>query len=441
VRTAEGLTERIANRKAFITVVGMGYVGLPLAVALAQAGFAVSGVDLDKQKVEGINSGRSHVTDVPSEQLAALVAKGALVATADYAPVARSDASIICVPTPFGRAKQPDLSYITSAAEGIARYLPDAVASGLFPMVILESTTYPGTTEDIVLPILEQTGLRHGEDFLLAFSPERIDPGNPKFNVSNTPKIVGGVTPEATKAASSLYSCITQQVVPVSSPRVAEMAKLYENIFRHVNIALANEMSILCQDMGIDIWEVIEAASTKPFGFMPFYPGPGVGGHCIPVDPFYLTWKLTELDRKARFIELAGEINDRMPYWVVDRLQNALNDRQKSLKGCRVLVLGVAYKRDIGDVRESPALKVMEYLVKKGALVRYHDPYVPKFKTSVGEFNSVPLTDSELQDADSVVILTDHSCIPYDKVAKLSRLVLDTRNVLKGLRAENIVRL
>jgi UDP-N-acetyl-D-glucosamine dehydrogenase len=333
------------------------------------------------------------------------------------------------------------LSYITSAAEGIARYLPDAVASGLFPIVILESTTYPGTTEDIVLPILEQTGLRHGEDFLLAFSPERIDPGNPKFNVSNTPKIVGGVTPEATKAASSLYSCITQQVVPVSSPRVAEMAKLYENIFRHVNIALANEMSILCQDMGIDIWEVIEAASTKPFGFMPFYPGPGVGGHCIPVDPFYLTWKLTELDRKARFIELAGEINDRMPYWVVDRLQNVLNDRQKSLKGCRVLVLGVAYKRDIGDVRESPALKVMEYLVKKGALVRYHDPYVPKFKTSVGEFNSVPLTDAELQDADSVVILTDHSCIPYDKVVKLSRLVLDTRNVLKGLQAENIVRL
>lgn len=434
-------TAKIKACKATVTVAGLGYVGLPLAVALAKAGFTVIGVDPDKNKTEGINSGRSHVPDVPTEELAPLVQKGAITATTDYQPVTESDASVICVPTPFGRAKQPDLSYITGAAEGIAYYLPGAVLSGKRPLVVLESTTYPGTTEDIVLPILEGGRLKHGRDFLLAFSPERIDPGNPRFTVSNTPKVVGGLTPEATEVACALYASITTQVVPVSSPRVAEMAKLYENVFRHVNIALANEMSILCADMGIDIWEVIEAAATKPFGFMPFYPGPGVGGHCIPVDPFYLTWKLTELDRKARFIELAGEINDRMPYWVVDRLQNALNDRQKSIKGCNVLVLGVAYKRDIGDVRESPAMKVIEYLVKKGATVRYHDPYVPSVRSAGGELSSVPLTDDELRGSDAVVILTDHTCIPYDRVVENSPLVLDTRNVLKGFKSPHIVRL
>jgi len=437
----ENPTARIKERSATIVVAGLGYVGLPLAVALAKAGFSVIGVDPDKAKVEGINAGRSHVSDVSSDELAVLVRNGAISATTDYQPITEADASVICVPTPFGRAKQPDLSYITGAAEGIAYYLPGAVVSGKRPLVVLESTTYPGTTEDIVLPILEGGRLKHGRDFLLAFSPERIDPGNPRFTVSNTPKIVGGVTPEATEAACALYSAVTTQVVPVSSPRVAEMAKLYENVFRHVNIALANEMSILCQDMGIDIWEVIDAAATKPFGFMPFYPGPGVGGHCIPVDPFYLTWKLTELDRKARFIELAGEINDRMPYWVVDRLQNALNDRQKSIKGCSVLVLGVAYKRDIGDVRESPALKVIEYLVKKGATVRYHDPYVPSVRSAVGELVSVPLTDDELRGSDAVLILTDHTCIPYERVVAESPLVLDTRNVLRTVKSPNVVRL
>lgn len=439
--TTANSTAKIKARKATVTVAGLGYVGLPLAVALAKAGFTVIGVDPDKNKTEGINSGRSHVPDVPTEELAPLVQKGAITATTDYQPVTESDASVICVPTPFGRAKQPDLSYITGAAEGIAYYLPGAVLSGKRPLVVLESTTYPGTTEDIVLPILEGGRLKHGRDFLLAFSPERIDPGNPRFTVSNTPKVVGGLTPEATEVACALYASITSQVVPVSSPRVAEMAKLYENVFRHVNIALANEMSILCADMGIDIWEVIDAAATKPFGFMPFYPGPGVGGHCIPVDPFYLTWKLTELDRKARFIELAGEINDRMPYWVVDRLQNALNDRQKSIKGCNVLVLGVAYKRDIGDVRESPALKVIEYLVKKGATVRYHDPYVPSVRSAGGELSSVPLTDEELRSSDAVLILTDHTCIPYEQVVENSPLVLDTRNVLKSFKASHIVRL
>ncbi|MGQ9524958.1 MAG: nucleotide sugar dehydrogenase [Armatimonadota bacterium] len=432
---------RIKSCQATVTVAGLGYVGLPLATALAKAGFTVVGIDPDKHKVEEINSGRSYVSDVSSDELGPLVQSGRITATTDYQPVTESDAAIICVPTPFGRAKQPDLSYITGAAEGIAYYLPGAVLSGRRPLIVLESTTYPGTTEDIVLPILEGGRLKHGRDFLLAFSPERIDPGNPRFTVSNTPKVVGGVTPEATEVACALYASVTSQVVPVSSPRVAEMAKLYENVFRHVNIALANEMCILCQDMGIDVWEVIDAAATKPFGFMPFYPGPGVGGHCIPVDPFYLTWKLTELDRKARFVELAGEINDRMPYWVVDRLQNALNDRQKSIKGCNVLVLGVAYKRDIGDIRESPALKVIEYLVKKGANVRYHDPYVPSVRSAAGDLTSVPLTEDELGASDAVVILTDHSCIPYDTVVNSGVLVLDTRNVLRSCKTPNVVRL
>ncbi len=426
----------IHERQARICIIGLGYVGLPLAVSLAEAGFQVRGLDVDPEKVRQLSDGESYVLDVPSAAVQQQLQAGRFRATADPVQAVRNaDVVIITVPTPYTKAKQPDLRYVLAAAEAIRPNLRPGM------LVVLESTTYPGTTQEILLPRLEADGLRCGTDFLLAYSPERIEPGNRKFGLRNTPKIVGGVTPEATEAAAAVYGTAIDRVVSVGTPRVAEMAKLLENTFRHVNIALANEMAILCHEMGIDIWEVIEAAATKPFGFMPFYPGPGVGGHCIPIDPYYFAWKVQEFHGYARFIELAGQVNDQMPEIVVRRVQDALNDRRKSLNGARVLVLGVAYKRDIDDVRESPALHVIDRLRGKGAEIVYHDPFVPSLETPVGTLESVALTPDTLSAADAVVVVTDHSSVDYGAVLRHSDVVVDTRNALKGYFDDRIVRL
>lgn len=432
--TAEDLAEKIKSRSARVGIIGLGYVGLPLAVEFAKAGFTVTGVDVQTAKVDLINAGASYVRDVPSSVLKPLVEAGRLSATADFAVVADLDTINICVPTPLRKTKDPDMSYIVSACEEVARYF------GSGKLIILESTTYPGTTEELLLPRLEATGLKAGKDFFLCFSPERVDPGNPKFQTANIPKVVGGVTPACTSLGALFYSQALETVVPVSSTRVAEMVKLLENTFRMINIGLVNEMALMCDRMGINVWEVIDAAATKPFGFMPFYPGPGLGGHCIPVDPFYLSWKTKEAGIEARFIELAGYINGQMPRFVVDKIQNALNDVTKPVRGSHIHVLGVAYKRDIDDVRESPALDIIHLLSRRGAKVTYSDPFVPTVRLEQMELCAQP-PEAAVAAADCVVIVTDHSCFDYGSVVERAKLIVDTRNALKKFSSPKIHRL
>jgi UDP-N-acetyl-D-glucosamine dehydrogenase len=422
------LLSKIIERRAVIGIIGLGYVGLPLAVEFSRGGFSTIGFEVDKTRIDNINSGASYIPDVPTEMVRSLVEHAKLSATSDFTKLRDVDAVIICVPTPLRKTKEPDISYILAAAEQVAAHLHSP------QLVILESTTYPGTTNEVLLPMLEGTGLKLDADFYLAFSPERVDPGNSQFHTRNIPKVVGGVTNMSTEIAATLYQTIVQRVHKVSGARVAETAKLLENTFRSVNIALVNELAQLCYHLGIDSWEVINAAATKPFGFMPFFPGPGIGGHCIPLDPHYLSWKARLHGFEARFISLAEEVNSHMPRHVVQLIQDGLNMQEKSLKGSRILILGVAYKRDINDVRESPALAVIEQLLHKGAHVSYHDPFIPETRLDgQGSLHSVALDDSTLSEADCVVIVTDHSGFDYSRVARLSRLIIDARNVTRGL--------
>lgn len=437
------LLKLIENKSARVGVIGLGYVGLPLATEFAGKGFKAIGFEVDQDKVAKINSGESYIGDVPSNLIKEPVSAGRLSATTDFDQLNDCDAIIICVPTPLRKTKEPDVSYILAAAEEIKKRL----RSG--QLVILESTTYPGTTDEVLLPMLEETGLKLDKDFLLAFSPERVDPGNPQFQTHNIPKVVGGVTDDSTEVASLLYSQIVSEVHSVTSARVAEAAKLLENTFRAVNIGMANEMARLCYALNIDTWEVIRAAATKPFGFMPFYPGPGIGGHCIPLDPHYLSWKARQHGFDSRFIGLAEEVNSRMPEHVVQLVSDGLNDDRKAMKGARVLLLGVAYKKDIDDVRESPALSIIDRLRSKGCEVSYHDPFVTDIRfddTHAGvsgePLSSVELTDQEIRAADCVVIVTNHSQIDYRRVIDLATLVVDTRNALNGdLRKDSAARI
>jgi UDP-N-acetyl-D-glucosamine dehydrogenase len=426
---AKGLLGRIERREARAGVVGLGYVGLPLAVELARAGFHVAGIDLDPRKVSSLLAGRSYIADVPSEEVAALVQSGHLTATTDFSIVRQLESISICVPTPLRKTKDPDMSYIVSATERIAEHLRRGT------VVILESTTYPGTTDELLQPMLESTGLKVGEDFFLAFSPERVDPGNPTFNTRNVPKVVGGVTPVCSQLAAAVYGAAVERTVAVSSTRVAEMVKLLENTFRAVNIGLVNELALMCDALQIDVWEVVDAAATKPFGFMPFYPGPGLGGHCIPIDPFYLSWKAKQNGFDPRFIELAGHINGAMPRFVVEKVAEALNSRKKAINGSSILVAGIAYKRDIDDVRESPALDVMHLLQERGATLAYSDPYVPLLAATQwpGGVNmaSVELTPELVARFDCVVILTDHRAFDYPRLVATADLIVDTRNAIK----------
>jgi UDP-N-acetyl-D-glucosamine dehydrogenase len=434
ISSADLLTEKIQTRSARVGVVGLGYVGLPLAVEFAKAGFSVTGIDLEQSKVDRINSGKSYIQDVPEEDVRKLWKHNRLSATSSFAAVAELDTINICVPTPLRKTKDPDMSYIISACQQIARYFHPGM------LVILESTTYPGTTEEILLPALADTGLAIGKDFFLCFSPERVDPGNPQFQTRNIPKVVGGVTPECTRLGALFYSQALETVVPVSSTRVAEMVKLLENTFRMINIGLVNEIAIMSSRMGIDVWEVIEAARSKPFGFMPFYPGPGLGGHCIPIDPFYLSWKSRQAGIEARFIELAGQINGQMPHFVVEKIQNALNDCGKPVKNSRIHVLGVAYKRNIDDVRESPAVDIIHLLLKRGARVTYTDSHVPVLQADGIELSSTSLAD-EIPAADCTVIITDHSNFDYTGIVEKAKLIVDTRNALRGYHSDKIIRL
>ena len=428
------LEERIRSRTAQVGIVGLGYVGLPLGVEFAKAGFSVTGIDVSESKAAQVNAGDSYVLDVPSAVLRPLVETGKVRATADFAVLRELDTVNICVPTPLRKTKDPDMSYIDAACREIARYFHPGM------LIILESTTYPGTTDEFVLPMLERSGMRVGQEFFLCFSPERVDPGNPKYQTSNIPKVVGGITPACTRIGSLFYEQALQNVVPVSSTKVAEMVKLLENTFRMINIGLVNEMALMCDRMGINVWEMIDAAATKPFGFMPFYPGPGLGGHCIPIDPFYLSWKTRQAGIEARFIELAGYINGQMPSFVVDKIQNALNDHVKALKNSHVHVLGIAYKRDIDDLRESPALDIMHLLLRRGARVTYSDPHIPRVLLGSHELNSVDaLAESGI--ADCVVIVTDHSDFPFADIVDRARLIVDTRNALKRHSSPKIVRL
>jgi len=429
------LKDRFADGSAVLGVVGLGYVGLPLVVEMAKGGFRVIAFDVSSEKADLVNAGESYIPDVPTEELAGLVAEGLIGATTDFSRAAECDAIAVCVPTPLNEMKEPDTSYMEKAAASIAPHLK------VDTLVTLESTTYPGTTEEVVQPILEASGRRVGKDLHLAFSPERVDPGNPVWQTRNTPKIVGGVTPECTDTAVAMYSCFIDTVVPVSSTRAAEMTKLLENIFRCVNIALMNELLVVSERMGINIWEVVEAAKTKPFGFMPFYPGPGLGGHCIPIDPFYLSWKAREFDLHTEFIELAGKTNEAMPYYVVQRLMDALNQHRKSLAGSRVLILGVAYKADIDDMRESPAIKITELLHAKSADVCYHDPWIPSFEAGGEVLCNSELSPEVLADVDAVLVVTDHSNIDYHMVVRHAPLILDTRNALKAFDDNKVVRL
>ncbi|MBA3241532.1 MAG: nucleotide sugar dehydrogenase [Acidobacteria bacterium] len=437
------IKQLIEARRARVGVIGLGYVGLPLAVEFAHKGLSTIGFEVDQSKADAINRGESYIGDVSSHAVSEMVTASRFHATTDFAQLADCDAIIICVPTPLRKTKEPDISYILAASEEIQKRLRRG------QLIILESTTYPGTTNEVLLPMLEARGLKLDEDFLLAFSPERVDPGNPQYQTHNIPKVVGGCTDDSTEAAAALYGQIVNDVHAVSSARVAEAAKLLENTFRAVNIGMANEMARLCYALGIDTWEVIHAAATKPFGFMAFYPGPGIGGHCIPLDPHYLLWKARQHGFDSRFISLAEEVNSRMPEHVVLLVTDGLNDSEKSLKGSRVLLLGVAYKKDINDVRESPALSIIDRLRAKGADVRYHDPFVPEIRfddahtDSAGEpLSSVPLTDEELRAADCAVIVTDHSGVDYKRVCALSDLIVDTRNALnRDLRRDSCARI
>ena len=419
------LINKIKEKKIRSAVIGLGYVGLPLAVELADAGVEVVGIDLDKTKVDGVNSKKSYIQDVPSERLKDLVSKGMLTATTAYSALMNVDTINICVPTPLRKTKDPDISYIIKAAEQIAKYLKKG------QLIILESTTYPGTTDEVLLPMFEAKGLKVGKDFFLAFSPERVDPGNTMYHTKNIPKVVGGVTSACTEAAKALYELSIDTVYPVSSTRVAETVKLLENTFRAVNIGMVNELALMCDKMNIDVWEVIDAAKTKPFGFMAFYPGPGLGGHCIPIDPLYLSWKARAFGFEARFIELAAQVNASMPEYVVRKVGDALNEKGKSIKGAKVLILGVAYKKNVSDFRESPAFEVINFLNQKGAIVSYNDPYVPSFQDSSMSLKSIKLTHEVLKKSDCVVIITDHSKYDYHWILQYADLILDTRNAIK----------
>jgi len=423
------LKEKIISKKAKIGVMGLGYVGLPLACEFARAGFKVTGIDIDRERLKRIKTGRHYIEDVGRKEVAQLIKKGFLKPTSDFKALKGLDVIIICVPTPLRKTKDPDISYVVSATKKIAKYLKNN------QMIIMESTTYPGTTREVILPILKDTKKK----FYLAFSPERIDPSNKKYTLKNTPKIVSGITKECTRMAKALYKEIVDEVVCVSSTEIAEMVKLLENTFRSVNIGLVNEIALMCHRLDIDVWEVIEAAKTKPFGFMPFYPGPGLGGHCLPVDPHYLSWKLKTLDFYAHFIELAGEINSKMPEFLVERIEGALNKNKKALKGSKVLILGVAYKKDVSDTRESPALDVIKILQEKGAKVSYHDPHVPKLRLDgrVLRSQKAPLLEKQ----DCVVIVTAHTIFNYSGIVKRARLIIDSRNATKGIKSRKIIKL
>ncbi|MEM0354398.1 MAG: nucleotide sugar dehydrogenase [candidate division WOR-3 bacterium] len=422
------ILKRIENKTLKISIIGLGYVGLPLAVEFSKNDFEVYGIDIDEEKVKSINEGISYIPDVSSEELSSLVKNNKIKAYSSYDILNNVDVIIISVPTPLSKTKDPDLSYIMNAVDNIKRYLKRG------HVVILESTTYPGTTDEVIKPILEETGLRCGIDFFLAFSPERVNPGDKVYKLKNTPKIVGGVDELSGKIVYNIYSKIIDKVVIVSSSKVAEMAKLLENTFRAVNIALVNEIAIMCNILNIDVWEVIEAAGTKPFGFMKFYPGPGIGGHCIPVDPIYLSWKMKMLNYNARLIEVASEINTNMPRYVVQRVGEILNEYERSIKGSRILILGVAYKKDVNDVRESPAIDIISLLADKGAIVYYFDPYVPRIKVGEFEVESIELTADILKESDLVILVTDHSVFDYDFIYKHSNLIFDTKNAFKNYK-------
>jgi len=427
------LKEKLESRQANVGVIGLGYVGLPLAVEFARAGFTVTGFDVDESKVSAITAGRSYILDVSTEDVAACVKSGKLRATTDMSKLGEMDAVDICVPTPLRKTKDPDMSYVVSAAEEIARYIHPGM------LIVLESTTYPGTTAEVLQPMFEEKGLKVGDDFYLAFSPERVDPANAKYNTRNTPKVVGGTTPACSEMAVALYSAAVETMVPVSSTQVAEMVKLLENTFRAVNIGLVNEIALMSHRMNIDVWEVIDAAKTKPFGFMPFYPGPGLGGHCIPIDPFYLSWKAKQSGFECRFIDLAGVVNGSMPEYVVERISGALNSRKKAVNGARIHLFGVAYKKDVSDMRESPALDILQLLLRRGADLSYTDPYVPALKEGPVSMQSV--TESDVDGIDCAVIATDHTTFNYAAMPGRFPLVVDTRNALKGNPAPNIFRL
>jgi UDP-N-acetyl-D-glucosamine dehydrogenase len=432
------LLEKIRNRSARTGVVGLGYVGLPLAVEFGKSGFHTTGIDLDPRKIQAIAEKRSYIPDVPTSDVETLVNRGKLDATTDFSIVRELDTINICVPTPLRKTKDPDMSYIVSAVESIATFLHPGM------LIVLESTTYPGTTDEVVQPILEATGLKAGVDFFLAFSPERVDPGNPTFQTHNVPKVVGGFSPTCSELAGALYGTAIKTIVPVSSTRVAEMVKLLENTFRAVNIGLVNELALMCDRMNIDVWEVVDAAKTKPFGFMSFYPGPGLGGHCIPIDPFYLSWKAKQSGFDPRFIELAGHINGSMPHYVVEKVADALNTRRKSVNGAKVLIVGVAYKRDIDDMRESPALDVMGLLHQKGAEVAYVDAYVPDVRgrewSGGFDVKSIELSPGTLARYDCAVIVTEHRTFDYDRLVAEADLIVDTRNAIKQ-RHPHVIRL
>lgn len=430
----ELLKEKIQTRTARVGVIGLGYVGLPLAVEFANVGFSVTGIDVQASKVTKLNAGISYIQDVPTDTICKHVESGHLHATGEFSMISELDTVNIAVPTPLRKTKDPDMSFVVAAAEQVAKYIHRGM------LIVLESTTYPGTTEELLLPLFEQDGLKVGEDFFLCFSPERVDPGNPNYQTRNIPKVVGGVTPACTEIGALFYSQALEKVVPVSSTSVAEMVKLLENTFRMINIGLVNELAMMCERMGVNVWEVIDAAATKPFGFMPFYPGPGLGGHCIPIDPFYLSWKSKQAGAEARFIDLAGQINGQMPRFVVDKIQTALNLQAKPVMGAHVHIVGVAYKRDIDDLRESPALDIILLLEQRGARVTYSDPYIPSIRLNSHGLSSVNLEENATA-ADCVVIVTDHKKLNKDYLVDHAKLIIDTRNALKGYHSSNIVRL
>jgi UDP-N-acetyl-D-glucosamine dehydrogenase len=433
---SNNLQSRIESKDAKIGVVGLGYVGLPLAVEFAKAGFSVTGIEISQERVDRLNRGDNYISDVDDSELNSLVESGVLTATSDYSVVSDLDAVSICVPTPLSKLKDPDVSFIQSALDELVKYIHPGL------LVILESTTYPGTTRELILPPLTAEGSEVGKDFFLCFSPERIDPGNEEYKIKNTPKVIGGVTETCGNLGTLLYEQITENVVTVSSPESAEMVKLLENTFRSVNIGLVNEVAIMCEKLGVDVWEVIDAAATKPFGFMKFTPGPGLGGHCIPVDPHYLAWKMRTLDYRARFIELAGQINTAMPDHVVELVRSGLNDREKAIRGSKVLLIGVAYKKDVDDVRESPSLDVMKLLEDQGAQVDYFDLLVSEIKWNGKKKKGMKTLDRvDLSDFDAVVVLTEHSGVDYDRIMESGTLIVDTRNVYDGVVSENIVKL